>query len=295
MIRISAKPPLGRLLIAVMLLLLPVAASAQSAWQWQMSLKVDAPNSMYLPGAVAFDPASERYYVVDAGHNRLVSFDRDGKMLRAFTADDRLKAPFDMVRLDDGKLWVVEKGRNSLTLIDIAAKVVKPHTLRDGKRQVFPDRIGLAGGKLHILDRASGQVLRLAADLSVEQRFGCPDCIGGFADFALAGDSLWALDPRSKKIFRFNADGTIAQTLNLGDEVDFPVSLAVEEGESIYVLDRHQNSVLAYSHDGRFRYRFLGSGHAQGQVHFARQLRFDPWGQLCVVDEGGGRVEIFGR
>ena len=295
MIRTIAKPFLGIFFLGMMLVLLPARAQAQSSWQWQMSLKVDAPNSMYLPGAVAFDPASERYYVVDAGHNRLVSFARDGKMLRAFTAEDRLKAPFDMVRLDDGKLWVVEKGRNSLTLIDVAAKVVKPHTLRDGKRQIFPDRIAHAGGRLYVLDRASGQVLRLASDLSVDQRYGCPDCLGGFADFVLAGDTVWALDPLGKKIFRFNADGAIAKTVNLGDEVDFPVSLAVEETENIYVLDRHQNSVLAYSQDGRFRYRFLSSGHAQGQVHFARQLRFDPWGRLCVVDEGGGRVEIFSR
>lgn len=298
MIKTTATPPLRNLVMALFLLLLPTVAQAQTQapWQWVMSLKVDAPNSMYLPGAVAFDPVAERYYVVDAARNRLVSFGKNGEMLRAFTADDRLKAPFDMVRLDDGKLWVVEKGRNSLTRIDVAAREVKPHSVRDGKRQVFPDRIGLAGGKLHVLDRASGQVLRLAGDLSVEQRFGCPDCIGGLADFVIADGSLWALEPRGKKVFRFNSAGNIAQTIDLGDQVDFPVSLAVEASSGfLYVLDRHQNSVLAYSQDGRFRYRFLSSGHARGQVHFARQLRFDPWGQLCVVDEGNGRVEIFGR
>jgi sugar lactone lactonase YvrE len=297
MIQTTTKKSLGRLLLGVFLIILPAAVLAQdqAPWQWQMSLQVDAPNSMYLPGAVAFDPASERYYVVDAARNRLVSFDRDGVMLRAFTADDRLKAPFDMVRMDNGQLWVVEKGRNSITRINIAAREVKPHTLRDGKRQVFPDRIALSGNKLHVLDRASGQVLRLAADLSVEQRFGCPDCVGGLADFVLFEDSVWALEPRGKKVFRFGADGRIINTIDLGTEVDFPVSLALEPSGFLYVLDRHQNSVLVYSQDGRFRYRFLSSGHSRGQVHFARQLRFDPWGRLCVVDEGNGRVEIFGR
>jgi DNA-binding beta-propeller fold protein YncE len=233
--------------------------------------------------------------VVDAGQNRLVSFDRNGTMLRAFTADGRLKAPFDMVRLDNGKLWVVEKGRNSLTLIDIGAKQVKPHTVRDGQRQVFPDRIAQSRGTLYVLDRASGQVLRLGAELNVEQRYGCPDCIGGLADFVLSGNTVWALEPRSKQVFHFADDGSILRTVKLGGEVDFPVSLEVESDDTIYILDRHQNSVLAYSQDGSFRYRFLGSGHAHGQVHFARQLRFDPWGRLCVVDEGGGRVEIFSR
>jgi DNA-binding beta-propeller fold protein YncE len=286
----------GRFLLAMVLVLLPASALAQSPWQWQMSLRIDkAGDALYMPGAVAFDLESERYYAVDAGRSRLVSFSRKGEMHRAFTADDRLKAPFDMVRLADGKLWVVEKGRNSITLIDVGAKEVKPFILKDGNRQIFPDRIAHAGGKLHVLDRASGQVVRLASDMSVEQRFTCQDCMGGFLDFVVANGSVWALETLGKKVYRFNPDGTIAKTIDLGTEVDFPVSLDVEASGIIYVLDRHRNNVVAYGEDGSFRYRFLGPGHAQGQLHFPRQLRFDPWGHLCVVDEGNGRVEIFSR
>jgi hypothetical protein len=248
-----------------------------------------------MPSAVAFDKDSERYYAIDTGRNRLVSFDRKGEMVRAFTANDQLKAPFDMVRLDNGQLWVVEKGRNSLTLIDVAARKVQPNILKDGARKVFPDRIAFGGGKLHVLDRASGQVLRLNADLSVDRRFGCPDCKAGLADFVLVDGSVLALDGQDKKVFRFKDDGSISETINLGDEVNFPVSLDVGSSGFIFILDRHENSVLAYSEDGRFRYRFLGSGQAAGKVYFARQLRFDPWGNLCVVDEGNGRVEIYGR
>jgi DNA-binding beta-propeller fold protein YncE len=261
-----------------------------------MSLKVDKEgDSMYMPSAIAFDKEAERYYVVDTGRSRLVSFGRDGNMLRAFSADDRLKAPFDMVRLDDGKLWVVEKGRNSLTRIDVGAKEVKPHSLQDGTRQVYPDRIAVAGGKLYVLDRSSGDVLRLGDNLAVEKRFGCPECKAGLADFDVADGMVWALEPRSRQVLAFNLDGTLAKTINLGGDLDFPVSLAVEPSGFIYVLDRHENSVFAYDQEGRFRYRFLGSGHAQGKVYFARQLRFDPWGRLCVVDEGNGRVEVFSR
>jgi len=287
---------LTRVFLIVVLTLLPVAALANSPWQWQMSLRVDKTgDSMYMPSAVAFDKQSQRYYVIDTGRNRLVSFDRDGKILRAFTANNQLKAPFDMVRLDNGQLWVVEKGRNSLTLIDLAAKKITPHTLHDGDHLIFPDRIAVAGGKLYILDRASGQVLRLAPDLSIEKRFGCTDCTGGLMDFVIDGDSLLAIETIDKRIYRFNLDGKVTDEYKLGEEVDFPVSLAVGPSGYIYVLDRHQNSVLAYSDKGQFRYRFLGTGQAAGKVYFARELRFDPWGQLCVVDEGNGRVEIYGR
>ena len=292
----TIMPYMGRFLLAMVLVCLPKAASAESAWQWQMSLRIDKPgDAMYMPAAVSFDKASERYYTVDTGRNRLVSFGRNGELLQAFTADDRLSAPFDMVRLDSGQLWVVEKGHNSLTSINIGAKEVKPHSLKDGDRQIFPDRIAYEGGKLYVLDRASGQILRLANDLAIEQRFACSDCRGGIIDFVIADGAVWALEPLGKKIYRFAANGSIDQTIPLDNEVDFPISLALESSGFIYVLDRHRNSIVAFGQDGRFRYRFLGPGQAQGQLHFPRQLRFDPWGRLCVVDEGNGRVEIFQR
>lgn len=285
----------GFLLIGV-LVLLPVAASAQSSWEVETSLRVDKRgDAMYMPSAVAFDKESKRYYVVDTGRDRLVSFEKDGQLIRGFTANGQLKAPFDMVRLDNGNLWVVEKGRNSLTLIDLAARKVTPHTLKDGNRLVFPDRIALDGDKLLILDRASGQIMRLRPDLSVEQHFGCPDCKGGFADFVVDDDGVLALAPRDKKVYRFHNDGTIAREISLGGDLDFPESVAVGPSGTIYILDRHANSVLAYDEDGKYRYRFLSTGQGPDKVYFPRQIRFDPWGRLCVVDEGNGRVEVYNQ
>jgi sugar lactone lactonase YvrE len=292
----SISSRLTRWFLILFFMALPTTALADSPWFWQMSLKIDKRgDSMYMPSAVAFDLESERYYVVDTGRSRLVSFGRDGKFVRAFTANNQLKSPFDMVRLKNGQLWVVEKGRNSLTLIDVAAKKIEHKTLKDGDRLIFPHRIGFAKGKLYVLDRSGGQVMRLAGDLSIEQRFGCSDCSAGFVDFAIEGDTVLALEPRDKKVIRFRADGTISDVIKLGDKVDFPVSLATGPSGYLYVLDRRQNSVLAYDEGGVFRYSFLGSGQAPGTLYFPSELRFDPWGRLCVVDEGNGRVEIFSR
>jgi DNA-binding beta-propeller fold protein YncE len=284
-------------LLVLLLVLLPVAAAAQSSvWEWRMSLKIETPgDAMYMPSAVAFDTQGERYYAIDTGRNRLVSFSRDGDLLKAFTANDQLKSPFDMVRLDNGQLWVVEKGRNSLTLIDVAAKKIEQNILRDGSRLVFPDRIAADGGKLYVLDRASGDILRLGQDLSVEQRYGCRDCSAGFVDFVLHKGEILAIEPRDKKIYRFSKKGQMLDEVHLAGEAGFPVSLDIGPSGFYYVLDRHDNSVLAYDDSGRFRYRFLTTGQSPGKVYFASQLRFDPWGRLCVVDEGNGRIEVYGQ
>lgn len=285
------------LLLLVLLLLLPVVAAAESSvWEWRMSLKIEKPgDAMYMPSAVAFDPQAERYYAIDTGRNRLVSFSRDGDLLKVFTANDQLQSPFDMVRLDNGQLWVVEKGRNSLTLIDVTAKKIEQHILRDGSQLIFPDRIAAAGGKLYVLDRASGDILQLAQDLSVEQRYGCRDCSAGFADFVIHKGEILAIESRDKKIYHFSAKGQMLDEIQLGGEAGFPVSLDIGPAGFFYVLDRHANSVLAYDAGGQFRYRFLTTGQSPGKVYFASQLRFDPWGRLCVVDEGNGRIEVYGQ
>lgn len=292
------KPFLGSFFLALMLLLLPASLlMAGSAWKWEMSLYVNKKgDAMYMPAAVAFEQGNRRYYAVDSGNNRLVSFNFNGELLNAFNANNQLRVPFDMVRLDNGQLWVVEKGRNSLTLIDVRAKKIEPHKLVDDGRQVFPDRIASAEGRLYVLDRASGQVLRLNNKLKVEQHFGCTDCQGGFIDFVIADGTVWALESLSKTIYHFHPDGSVAETIPLGSNVDFPVSLALGPNDSsIYVLDRHQHRVVVYGRDGRFQYEFLGLGQGEEKLYFPRQLRFDPWGRLCIVDEGNGRIEIFSR
>ena len=273
-------------------------AEGKTPWKWQMSLRTDAQvGAMHMPTTLYVDEEKERYYVADSGNNRLLSFDRDGKLLNTFNANKELKIPSDMVRTDSGLLWVVEKGRNSLTEINIPLKQVITHTLKDRGQLVFPDRIEYHNHEFYVLDKASGDILVLDQDLVRRQRIACPteNGSGGFVDFKLADNEVWALDQHKKAIYHFRADGNIAHRISLGEVVHSPVSLAVGVGGILYVLDRLDGTISAFDSMGRLKYSFLGAGQAQGKLYFPSEMRFDPWGQLCVVDEGNGRVEIFTR
>ena len=273
-------------------------AEAKAPWKWQASLKTAAEiGAMQLPTTLYIDEAKERYYVVDSGNNRLLSFDRAGLLLHAFNANKELNAPSDMIRTDTGEIWVVEKGRNTLTEINIAKKTVTTHSLTDQGQVVFPDRIEYITNRFYILDKASGDILVLDQDLAVRQRFVCPNekGSGGFVDFKLSANGLWALDLLKKAIYHFSADGNIDKRVNLGDKVHSPVSFAIDESGMFYVLDRLDATIAAFDPMGRHKYNFLGAGQAQGKLYFPSEIRFDPWGQLCVVDEGNSRVEIFSR
>jgi len=287
-----------RLAVILLLCLWSAIAEAKTPWHWQMSLRTDSVvGAALMPTTLYVDADKERYYLIDSGNNRLLSFSREGKLLHSFTADNELKIPFDMVRTESNDLWVVEKGRNTLTQINTQEKKTTPHTIEHNGRLVFPDRVEYTKNRFYILDKASGDILVLDINLTILRRVACPTekGAGGFVDFKVVNDDIWALDRRSKTVYHFNGDGVIADRIHLGDEVLSPVSLAIDANEVIYILDRLAGTVAAFDRSGKNKYLFLESGQAQGQLYFPNEILFDPWGQLCIVDEGNGRVEIFSR
>lgn len=283
------------LFAAAVLLLTPVSVYA-GPWQWKMNLDRDpAGGALFMPSAIYVDGDKERYYIVDAGRNLLLSYNKEGEVLNAFNPQNQLKAPFDLGRDQNGDLWVVEKGRNSLTYIDFKGQKTVPHKLSYQGKDVFPDRFEIDGADFYVLDKISGAVLKYDQGMKVVQRLACgADCAGGFVDFKLQAGEVWTLAMREKTIYRFSSAGEIVGKIALGDAVDFPASLAITDG-LIYVLDRHRGDVTVLDAEGRFKYRFLGRGHVRGQLYFPVEIKFDPWGRLCVVDEGNGRVQVFDR
>ena len=275
-------------------LLLP--ADAGKNWQWQFSLKGEtAKDVMVMPSSLYVDSTRERYYVTDAGNNRLVSFDKNGKFLNSFTAKNSLNNPSDMVRTEDGLLWVIEKGKNTLTSIGLKSQEISQNTIEDKGRTVYPSRLELNEDTFYVLDKLSGNVLAINREMSVTKRFICPDCDNGFIDFKVQGKNLWALSLQEKAIYKFGEDGKYKSKVTLDDKVQFPYSFQMASGGLIFVLDRHEGKIVVFDNSGRFKYHFLGPGHARGKLYYPSELLIDHWGRLCIVDEGNGRVDVYSR
>ena len=286
------------LLVSLFVIITSVGISeAGSPWRWRLSLTgAQSGVAMQMPSAVYVDETKERYYVVDSGNNRLLSYDYEGEFLNSFDAGGRLELPYDMIRDSKERIWVVEKGRNSLTMIDLQAKEVKPHSLQDQGQVVYPDRLEAVGDTLLVLDKGTGRILQLDKDLQVTRRFSCDGCGAGFLDFVVNGNQLWALSQKQDAVYRFSLKEEGKPTvLRLGGENFFATSLAVGPAGRLYVLDRHESNVVVFDDAGHFKYRFLAKGQARGRLSFPTELLFDSRGNLCVVDEGNGRVQIFSR
>jgi hypothetical protein len=287
------------LLSSVLLLMVAIVSQPSMAadlWQWKMTLQQNNQGQpMRLPSALHIDPVLERYYVVDSGGDSIQAFTRDGAFYKGFTADGQLLVPFDLVR-GKGYMWIVEKGKNSLTKIDIEGRKIFPNSLFYNDKLIYPDRLEIYKNNLYVLDKLTGSIFVLDKNLNINSRFSCGECSGGFVDFKLRNGSLWALEQASRTVYRFALDGTLQDAIQLEKKVlDFPRAIEVDENGFLYILDRHKGSIFVFGVKGGFRYSFLEAGLARGQTYYPIALKFDPWKNLCVVDEGNGRVQIFSR
>ncbi len=271
-------------------------AEAGSPWLWDRVLKQDmVSDAMKMPTALYIDTTKGIYYIVDSGKNRILSFSKDGDLLKIFNAGKALNIPYDMVKTDDKGVWVVEKGRNSLSYIDLKEKTVTPNTLHYKGTLVYPDKIESSGQKLFVLNKATGNIIRYSTALEADTLFTCPKCPRGFVDFKIHNQKMWALDQANRTIYCFTLDATLIKTFPLDMTVNFPVSLDIGPNGFLYVLDRQRRNIAVYDKDGIFKYRFLQRGITRGQLYYPTEIRFDPWGRLCVVDEGNAKVAIYKR
>ena len=273
-----------------------IVQADNSPWQWLFSLKHQEKEQppVLMPTSVYIDGKRGRYYIVDPSTKSLHSYDKSGKYLNTFNPLDQLLAPYDMTRDDEGVVLVIEKGRNTLTEVDLKARKITPRKLKFKNRSLYPDRVSMSGGQIFILDKISGSIVRFDRNLTSNLEYACTDC-EGFTNFKVKAKVLWALEKNSNRVFQFNFDGKVVKKITLDHDMDFPFAMEVGSSGLIYILDRHKGEICVFDQKGRFKYSFLSKGHSRGRLYYPEDLVFDPWGRLCVVDSGNGRVEVFVR
>ena len=269
------------------------ASAAGQDWQLLFTLQADqATGPLRHPLGLFIDPVAERYYVADSGRNRLVSFDKTGKLLHAFTAGGALDKPIALSKGAGGHLLVLEKGKGGLTEIDIKGRTVTPHPLADRGEALIPQRLQANDDGLALIDQASGDLVVLDQAFTVQRRLHCPDCPAGYADLAVKDGQIYALPLLAEAIHHFDQTGNAPQTIPLNPAPAFPIALALSPDGGFLVLERH-GEVLHYQADGHLLARHLGPGERPGSLAYPAAIQVDPWGRVCVVEEGNGRVSVF--
>lgn len=261
---------------------------------WISQLVFPAPQTVSAPAFLTLDKQRQRYYVVDSGKKRLLSFDSSGAPLTEFNASDGFILPTAMTFARPGKMWVVERSNNTLLYVDLETQKIRAFTPMgtDGKALV-PDHIATdTTHRLYVSDRLSGRVYLLDDNLKVAAAFTPPPG-GYFVDFKIKGETLWALERMGQEIYQFDLTGKQKNRFKLQHMLDTPVSLEVNRQQKIFVLDRATAKVYRFNRQGKYLDSFGQRGYRRGQFIYPSQLIFDWQQRLCVVNQGNDRIEVF--
>lgn len=290
----SIKQRLSLLIFAIMTPLILAATAHASQPVWNSQFVFPEPQQIIAPLWATVDHERQRYYVVDTQHGQIVSFDNTGKQLSTFNANAMLKKPVAMCFTRPGKMWVVERETNELLYIDLESKKVRQFTLKDMQgKPLFIDHIATdSQWQLYVSDRHSGKVFALDDNLNIVTTFTATDN-GQLIDFKVTPSGLWALDGINQCVFQFSLNGDLKRKVDLNTQLDRPVSLALNNKNQIFILDRPQAKIVVFNINGDILYTFGQKGYRRGQLNYPNQILFDWQQRLCVVNQGNDRIEIF--
>ncbi len=287
---------MSRVSQGILILLVALCLSGK-AWGWKRLLSMEVgPDGSHLLYPMSATWEKGRFYVVDTGNHRLISYDAQGKPLKAVNPGGRLVAPLDLDFGPRGRLWVVERSENALLEIDLASRSIRTHRLRYRGRELFPERLVWRQGWLYVLDRETGGVVmaRLEGEKLVVKKIWVPKVrpFTGFLDFKVRDDGIWALEKTTHRIFHLSSQGK-EEVWKPAVGLVYPVSLEVSGGR-IYILDRYLRKIFVFTlqNPPQLLYSFMEKGWRRGQLYLPRELELTPEG-LLVVDEGNGRVEVW--
>lgn len=273
--------------------LLPIQAEAKTS-VWISQLVFPGPGEVTAPASLALDMQRQRYYVVDSQGGRLLSFDNSGTPLGTFDALGKLIRPTAMTFARPGKMWLVERADNSLLYIDMETQNIRKFSPRGtDDQQLIPDRIATdTTQRLYLTDRHSGRIYALDDNLKIAAVFA-PSAGGHFVDFKIKGDRLWALEQREQVVYSFNLKGGQEQRIALQHPLDTPVSLEIGSQQQIYILDRALGRIYRFNRKGQYIDELGQKGYRRGQLHYPSQLVLNWQQQLCIVNQGNDRIEVF--
>jgi streptogramin lyase len=276
--------------------LLPVSAlGADWINQWRAP---DPQSGVRLQSALAItvDPERERFYLADGIAGRLHAFDINGRHLSSFSGEDGLGVPISLTLQRSGRFWIIDRAGNALLRVIPEEKRLErfPFPLQ-GQGAMLPQKVVWhPGAGLLVLDRLSGQVLKLDDNLKVHERFGyaCSDVISaaGSVWILQEGGFILQINPRNgQKVSRVQLDAGLPR----------PVALERNPEGQFLVADRALAQVLVFSPEGRHLYSIGAKGRGVGRFSAPRQVVYLPSdshsGAMLVLDEVNRCVDMFVR
>jgi hypothetical protein len=253
------------------------------------------PDGVHLksPTAIYFHKDGNKFYIVDSGNARLISYSSNGKPLKLFNAGGQLKVPAGMLKDAYGNLWIIERATNSLVYINLREKKIVSKEIAYQGKPLFLGKIERIGDKIAILDKYTGRVFIVNENFSVEKcLFPKRKDFKGFFDIKIKGDTLYAMETISGRIFRCKLRGDTFKFVNPKKKFIEPVSFDIDRSGNIYILDRYLEKIFIFNPEGIPLNSKLKGGNRAGELYYPWYIRIINY-KIFIVNDGNGRVDIF--
>ncbi len=282
-----------KLLIICCFLGLPVFLHANS---WKLVNSIDSgPEGIHLksPMGIYYHYKSKKFYIVDSGNNRLISYSINGKPLKEFDAAGKLKLPVGMIKDSEGNLWIIERSTNSLVFVNLREKKIISKQITYHGNLLFPGKIDKWSEKIVILDKYSGKVFLLDKNFNAEKAvFPKRGDFKGFFDIKVKDKKLYGMETLTGRIFYGDYPFNEFQMITPDKKLTEPVSFDIDKNKNIYILDRFLERIFIFNNNGKLLNTQLKAGNRAGNLYYPWYLKI-VGNNIFIINEGNGRVDIF--
>jgi DNA-binding beta-propeller fold protein YncE len=248
-------------------------------------------GSFNQPQSIYIDQSKVKIYVIDTLNNRLISYDRSYRFISQFNAEGKLDLPISMVKDKKGRLILTNKGEESVLVIHLKEKIIKPLDFSNVFPRPVPSYLAMdENGRLYVIDEAYKRILIFSDDYKFLGEIKEPQT-AGFTDVKWFENCVYALDTLLKKVFVYDNQGHLIRSLEF-KSLSFPVSLAVDKREYLYILDTHEGKVCLFK-DHEIIGEIGKKGWKEGELYYPAYIFIDNKNILYVVDRGNNRIEVF--
>jgi hypothetical protein len=96
-------------------------------------------------------------------------------------------------------------------------------------------------------------------------------------------------------VHRAGPTATAFEPLGRGmkDVINFPVSIAVDRGGVLYLVDQYGSGLVLVGRDGEFAGRRISMGWGESQLLYPAQVCVDDEDTLAIADRDNNRLQVF--
>ena len=216
--------------------------------------------SLILPTDVAVN-ANGEIVVVDSGNDRIVIFNKRGKLIKAFgssgSGPGQFNRPVGLTTDSRGSIYVADKDNNRIQVFDRSGKFIRLINTRSGTRKVDP------------------------VDVAVSHD----------------GKKLYVTDNKGHKVVVYSSKGKYLK--NLGAEgVDkakfrYPATLDIDKDNKLYVVDVFNSRVQIFGKKDKHILDVGSWGVLPGQLYRPKGVEIDALGNVYVSDSYMEVIQVY--